>query len=325
MRWSELWIGLCLLIALVAGPRAGAETPVTLTVGVRADAPPFSYKAGVNDRFNRDTNVVGPLFQAGYRGYVVLICDHALRRVANRLPDVRFDVMELTTRTRFGAEQANWQILCDPATLTDGRLESGHDPTVPIYLSGIGYASTGRIPKGNECVTVAGVADNTTTEHGGIQAVAESGEVPRFRQMLLDAIKVNGAQGLDDAICRGRVVPAVVRQDTHGELAAALCAGEILYYIGDYEIVRSNLEAMQGCEFTMSEQTYRDERYTIFTRNEDLDEAQMRALDRFRAEVARGVLEQNSVLLRAYQTYLSSTAPSRKLAAFYWGLIGRFE
>ncbi|WP_299965735.1 hypothetical protein [uncultured Roseobacter sp.] len=302
---------------------SAAQERTVLTVGVRADAAPFSYRAPANDRTNADRAVRGPLYKAGYRGYVVQICDAAFNEVL-RDTDVQIELIEVNTANRFGDQQADWHVLCDPASITAGRLRH-QMPTVPVYLSGIGFATAAEVPKGVLCQSVAGIADNTTASHDGIRAVAESGEVPRWRDLLLSAIEPGTSDQRATVDCEETTADVVLTKDSHVDLARALCEGEIIYYIGDLEIVRKNLEARPDCRYDLSDTTYRDERYTIFTRQDGLDAPARAALTRFREEISAQVLQPDSILLDAYETYLTPVRPSRKLAAFYWSLIGRFE
>ncbi|WP_139793006.1 amino acid ABC transporter substrate-binding protein [Pseudophaeobacter leonis] len=309
--------------AMLLSLEAGAQEIVVLKVGVRADAAPFSYRASANDRTDPQRALPGPLYRAGYRGYMVQICDAAFRELQRDIA-LEIEPVPVDTVTRFGEAQVAWHVLCDPASITPRRLRN-QMPTVPVYLSGIGYATTAEIPKGILCQSVAGIADNTTASHAGIRAVANSGEVPRWRDLLLSAIEPGSRAHSLSVECEQNTAEVVLTKRSHADLARALCSGEIIYYIGDLEIVRKNLEAFPDCRYELSDSTYRDERYTIFTRQDGLNDAGRAALARFRETVAAQVLQSDSSLLDAYDVYLTPVKPSRKLAAFYWSLIGRFE
>lgn len=314
-----------LLAAVSAGP-AWAQT--VLKIGVREDAVPFSYREGSGaPMIDQTQNEQGPLYTAGYRGYVVQLCDMALNALAaSRKEEVPIEIVSLSAGTRFGPDALGWNILCDPATLTSERMKA-HDPTLPIYLSGIGYASVSPLPKADACNPLVGVAMETTALHAGVEAILNAKAWPRYETRIRAGTSANAVAPTQPANCEG-TEPSVVARNTHPELAGMLCDGKILYYAGDLEIVRANLalEAKKrDCAFELSPETYADQRYTIYTRVMDLDEAGRDRLAGFRAELSRLVLADDSALLHAYRTNLVGTRPSRKLAAFYWSIIGRFE
>lgn len=313
--------GALALVACLGAPVA-AEENVVLNVGIDPDAAPFSHRLDRTSYFDETEAVKGPLFEAGYRGYVVQICDAAMRAMRDRRSNVTFQPMPVTTMTRFGDTRANWQILCDPASLTSLRV-SEHQPTLPIYLSGTGFARLQDIPLGNTCQTIAGVASHTTTAHAGVLAIADAGAIPRWTNDLRTAVA--STEGNVFKCDSGRQVPIVAFKKTHAELADALCNKQILYYIGDLEIVRAALARFPDCDVEYSPTTYRDERYTIFTDSQDLTQGQIAGLNQFRAELSRQMLRDGSTLLKAYKAYLGNHTKSRKLSAFYWGVIGAFE
>lgn len=308
-------------LALCVGTAAAAEQEIVFKVGVDPDAAPFSYSVDKQSYYDRDNAVRGPLAEAGYRGYVVQVCDSAMNTIRFRHRNVRFEPVEVTTATRFGSDRAGWHILCDPASMTALR-GAEHEPTLPIYLSGVGFARLADIPAGKSCQTIAGVASHTTTAHAGVLAIAEAGVIPRWTKDLRTAVSSEEKNRVDCVDAED--VPIVAFKQTHSELAEALCDGKILYYIGDMEIVRAALERIPGCDAEFSDTTYGDERYTIYTESDGLSPEAVRLLHDFRSELSRQALDTNSSLLRAYRAYLGNHRKSRKLSAFYWGVVGAF-
>lgn len=317
-----------LATVLLMGSPTRAQEEIILNVGVDPDAAPFSHRLDRASYFNPSFAVPGPLSEAGFRGYVVQVCDAAMHNIRVRNRNVTFNPVEVTTSTRFGnkalgIEREDWQILCDPASMTSLRAAL-HEPTLPIYLSGVGFARLEDIPPGQTCQTIAGVASNTTTAHAGVLAIIEAGVIPRWNKDL--SVAVASDEGNVRDCGEGKTVPIVAFKETHTELANALCRGEILYYIGDMEIVRATLARKADCESVeFSDTTFGDERYTIFTHSENLTAGQAIALNAFRAELSRLALQDSSSLLKAYEAFLGNNRKSRKLSAFYWGVVGAFE
>ena len=114
-----------------------------LVIGVRADAPPFSYLHAprLEDRLTEDapSDVVGEVFT----GYMINICTAVLTEMRKvETFSVRFE--EVEAKDRFLALKTGAvNVLCDPATINRERLA---DPTVfvspPVYLSGVGRAQS---------------------------------------------------------------------------------------------------------------------------------------------------------------------------------------
>lgn len=298
---------------LAADPARAQPAQAELVIGVREDSAPFAHlEAGA-------VGAGGPLRSLGYRGYVVDVCDAVLGELGRRHEGLSMRVRPVTARDRFellGSGEID--VLCDPATGTPERLEA-HQASLPLFVSGIAFAVQPRFPLESYCGRIVGVVVQTTAEARGLAEVLAAGDFsPRFTPRLRAALA--GAPEPGEPGCE-TPEPAVRIGATHAEVAAAFCAGEILYYLGDVEIIRRQLQAIEGCGFRLSERTYTDERYVIFTTRSVADDKVAMLLD-IHGILAARVLRPDSLLLHAYEASFETYTPSRKLLALYWSLFG---
>jgi hypothetical protein len=326
------------ILALIATPAcaqpaddtAQPELP-TLYVGVRGDAPPFSYRP--DQMLVSSGKGTGPLGDAGYSGYIVYICDRVLEVMRDRNDQPAFNVVpvEVTAGSRFqmlreipGGGDPSIDLLCDPATATRERLRD-HTASLPLYLSGVGYAARKRernqnTGSGNFRINVVG---STTAIDHGIRRILDAGEWPSFRDDLLSYLYNPGAA--TDGNEKVRLSP------THKAAVEAFCAAPsgdsnpLQYYVGDLEIVNRALLIYgdPDCKPEPATTTYSDDRYVLFMRNADsvgIDKA--RLLMTFSRVLSELVLSQPSLLDEAFEANFEGYRRSDKLRLFFWSLYG---
>lgn len=315
--------------ALLVSVGTVATAQTVLRVGVRADAAPFSFALDAGPKLQPPGT--GPLYAAGFDGYVVHVCDAALDELRRDEPDLAVTAVTVTAETRFKAlrdevpPDGSIDILCDPATVTPERSK-GLYVSMPIYLSGISFAYRDPFPQKETCTPIVGAVAETTTETAGMKRILDQGKWPRYRARLGEALSSpDAARQPISAACAEM---PIAWADTHTALADRFCAGQVLYYVGDVEIVRSQLELRKdSCGFGIDDTTYTDERYAIYARVPD-DPVVARAVLRFFAILGEKVYTDptraQSVLIESFQRTFPFPAyrPSRRLQAFYWGLTG---
>lgn len=238
----------CLLALVLAAGACDAQPiePPTgaLAIGVRSKARPFAYKLpdGVID----SDATSGPLSRAGYSGYMVRICDAALAEmivnpeVSGGLNMDQVTIYDIDTglwhgqrgqnkdnepedpaTARFEKLGISFDILCDPATITNQRR--GVIVSPPVFLTGISYLTlrnTGMptdpcgdkdvsdSPEKEQAVAKAvteaeskdsverkdkraliGLVAGTTSKDRGIQALIDAREMPQREAKLVDELR----------------------------------------------------------------------------------------------------------------------------------------
>lgn len=289
----------------VAGGRAQVpyRPSSTITVGVRADAPPFSYRR-VGDP---DRETLGD-----YGGYIVEICREVLRDMIVSGPFAGFAVEEheVTAGSRWPKlESGRVDMLCGPDSITLDRLER-YNASHPLFLSGITFISVddSRFPRGVHCQAVIGLLENTTAETEGLRAIAKRDDLGGFDEALevylalaAESARADGAGELhahftsfEETLRTGegssseRIVPGrkekispadvktercpngfqtgpVVFYDSHERGIRDLCDGNLLYYVADVDILARRAE---GCDVIMHRETFTREAYGVFFRRD---------------------------------------------------------
>jgi hypothetical protein len=308
-------------LAQVAGLQPALA--LTITVGVRVDAPPFSFQSDQNPAGQESNAVRGPLHDGGFRGYMVQICDQALLELLKTHSDLIIETRVVDAQSRLPETEAEKvDILCDPTSVTDDRLD-GWAASLPVYLSGIVVASVEPFPRDDRCGALVGIVSRTTAPKG-LGNVIESGSFGRFTERIRASFATGETPSAD---CEAAEAGAIVARATHAELAAEFCRGDLIFYVGDLEIVRRNLEIatqqFPDCRFSLSSATYSDERYTILTKRSDPDLNKAALLLEFHATLAQQALSTDSSLVRAYRAYFFDRAPSEKLQALLWAATGQ--
>ncbi|MBN9453368.1 MAG: amino acid ABC transporter substrate-binding protein [Bosea sp.] len=122
------WFGL--LGAMVSTAALGADTLLraretgTLRLGVRADAPPYSYRGASGE----------------YSGYMVDLCREMGRAVSTKIenPRLKIEYIEVSANDRLDAvKDGKIDILCDPTSVTSSRREMV-DFSYPTMIDGVG-------------------------------------------------------------------------------------------------------------------------------------------------------------------------------------------
>lgn len=337
-----------------ATPKSTACTKDTkLCIGVRSLARPFSYKTYNPNEIGSD-NTTGPLSEAKYSGYMTRICDAVLAEMIVRPSEpISFDGddigiydldqdppyekdgnLDATVRpllSRFEDLGKKFDILCDPATLSD-RRRNQFITSPPLFLTGISYLSLhgGAAPElcGDLSVPIIGLVGGTTAETEGLRALLDARELPRYRDAFIAYL--NGppnASGREKSPCKGDIVGRIKTYRTHAAAAAAFCKGQVHYYLGDLEIITANVGAIAGCEYDGGARTYSNDRYAIFgePRPDGGPWAQMERkllVARFFETLTQKTVFSPSILDKAYMDTFDKATPSRKLSVFYWSVRG---
>lgn len=340
-----------LLTLLPAAPPASAQEPAApdcmasrLCIGVRSHARPFSYRVEGDARTDASS---GPLSAAKYTGYMIRICDAVLqemildddlRKADIGIFDIDADAAGTqaggTTGSRLDLLGEKFDILCDPATITNDR-RNGYVVSPPLYLTGISFiVSKGtplerdlcgmfRATAGRKKTGLIGVVGGTTAASEGVEALVRAGVLPALEGNLN-----NYLAGRD--LCEGAVTSDqfVMAFDTHEQAARAFCGGDpergFLFYVGDLEIITENALANKGCGFDGGTQTFTNDRYAIFAKSysDAVQAGRARLIARFYEILAQKVVFSPSLLDQAFKDTFISQTPSRKLEVFFWSIRG---
>ncbi|HWJ74452.1 MAG TPA: hypothetical protein VNX29_14935 [Kaistia sp.] len=331
-----------------------------LCIGVRSDARPFSYKSSPPGEASSDA-VRGPLRRAGYTGYMVRICDAVLAEmvldgdplVHLAFGDIGFyDIDKAVQATdaaasngasptgRFADLGKRFDILCDPATITNDRRD---DFTVspPLFLTGISYITRkGAQQPDKTCAdrrrSLVGLVGGTTAATEGIRALLDAHELPKLDDAMIDFLKPVSAQGDPRPDSCGfnpaepGFKPRIQTYKTHTAAARAFCDGEFYYLVGDLEIITANVKLVPGCDYENGTSTYTNDRYAVFGRTrpamagESTVDTMARELlvARFFQIMSQKVVFNPSILDKAFGDTFLGVSPSRKLEIFFWSVRG---
>jgi ABC-type amino acid transport substrate-binding protein len=344
---TSLAIRPLLLACIAAGPVAAQEAPAgqpadgpieaatpaecaadtdSIRIGVRNDARPFSYKLEGTRRSDSRLPRPGGSY---YDGYVARICGNVMAEV-QRQGVTTFEVcpVEDPTKRFEDLESGKIDILCDPSTITDPRLEKLMS-SPPIYLSGITVATNTIFPDVFPCGPLIGVVGGTTSDQYGIAEILRAGEFPKLEAEIRAALANNAPRPECLKAADEPGGAAACREDpiylgpSHDDVARRFCNHEIAYYVGDIEIVKANLDAIPNCDYKGASMTYTDERYAIFGHVPDKGPpAKLTGILEFFRELSQQALNQDSVLISSYNSTFPDATPSVKLKALYWSLTG---
>ena len=213
----------------------------TLILGVRGDAPPFSYKTDASDD--------------GYAGYTVDLCKRIAERAIQDKLYCAKTFVEVTAHNRFQKlRDGEIHMICGATTATLQRSRSA-DFSLFTFLSGASVMYRESPPNGNDSNTSRlriGVLEGTTTEKEAKRIVKD------HRQ--------RNADGLDET-----VTPAVTEVGDHLSGLEKLRKGEIDIYLADREILlalkernaSSQAQQRQPIALSVSEKYYTFEPYAI--------------------------------------------------------------
>ncbi|WP_105381802.1 type 2 periplasmic-binding domain-containing protein [Neorhizobium alkalisoli] len=223
---ASILLAVTLIPALpVTGAADDPAQAAKLAIGVRSKARPFSYRLPA--RVIESDSTRGPLSRTGYGGYIVRICDAALSEMLIgpsgggqhlRLEDIIvYDidqqcyarppadgrepqceevpdgVLNTPARSRFEALGTRFDILCDPATITNERRDVIVSP--PLFLTGISYLSRRNQPAlENPCGDSIPVAEDPDGQPKALGTNTSTGanEVAIAGKPALDGNRPNG-------------------------------------------------------------------------------------------------------------------------------------
>lgn len=374
-RFTFLFCMIFLAAGLITPLRStayGQEKPEQtgrLAIGVRSKTQPFSYKLppGVID----SDATRGPLSRAGYGGYMIRLCDAALAEMLVD-PDISppikmgninvYDIDEGAWVGEKGAVSNNlvdgqqepaasrflnlgrkFDILCDAATITNGRRDTIVSP--PVFLTGIGYlALRGQPARSDPCgkadatqklvdgkpisessPALIGLVGGTTAQTRGLQALVDAREMPEYENNLIAELRQDKSHMCQD----GKVLVRTYK--THEDAAKAFCNDQSFrYYVGDLEIIRTYVSAIPGCRFDNGAITYTNDRYAIFGKAVGSDNTSPASKNverellvaRFFVILNQKVVFNPSILDKAYDDSFPGLPQSRKLKLFYWSIRG---
>ncbi|MFC0200719.1 type 2 periplasmic-binding domain-containing protein [Paracoccus rhizosphaerae] len=318
------------ILTMVLG--ASAET---LRVGVRDDAIPFSYATSTRSRENDPT----PIFFPGHDGFVVRVCDRALQALHKERPGLDVEVVSVPASSRFAALghlEKNQEfeidkeidILCDPSSLTRSRLQS-LTASFPIFLSGVTFAQLDPIPEDWRCVIRVGLVQATTASETGIRSILESGRWKRFEPEIIAAMEAEVSDSRQARLgsllnCPEDGVPVVKFYPDHDSLVADFCAGRLIYYVGDIDIVRAQVRSQPDCPAHVDDETFTEERYVIYGRRAG-DAGKLQLLSDFYRLLAVESMTpppgERSALVTSYGIAFQLPASAR-LRALIWSITG---
>lgn len=323
------------------------DPQILLRIGVRKHARPFAYQS------TRNSDVLtaatpGPLAAQKYTGFIVKICDAVLTDLlANpirqtvpatqskqeytktfRLLRDNIEIVEVDAlvsrdkeKSRFEYFGSDFDILCDPSTITNER-RNGLILSAPLFLSGVSFINLRSLPspkrEGCPRVPLIGLVGNTTAANGGIRAILEANELPRYRGLLIDWLDDGSNQ------CpKGKAdYEAVEIYATHAEASKAFCNEEFHYYLGDQEIIINSARQIPGCEFDQAARTFTTDRYAIFGKIDYIDAERSRWVTRFFEVLSQKVPFSPSILDTAFADTFIGTEKSRALTLFFWSVRG---
>lgn len=327
---------------------ADSDDPkILLRIGVRKHARPFAYQS------TRNSDVLtaatpGPLAASKYTGFIVKICDAVLtdllaNPIRQEVPAIEnrsaytktfrllrdnikiVEVDELVSRdkekSRFEYFGSDFDILCDPSTITNER-RNGLILSAPLFLSGVSFINLRSLPspkrEGCPRVPLIGLVGNTTAANGGIRAILEADELPRYRGLLIDWLDDGSNQ------CpKGKAdYEAVEIYATHADASKAFCNKEFHYYLGDQEIIINSARQIPGCEFDQAARTFTTDRYAIFGKIDYIDAERARWVTRFFEVLSQKVPFSPSILDTAFADTFIGTEKSRALTLFFWSVRG---
>ncbi|AYG64453.1 hypothetical protein [Rhizobium jaguaris] len=139
-------------------PQSPAAEPTTVKAGFRADAEPFSYKAG-------------PLSTQRYRGYAADLCYSIFANSPYHLDEVLVTAADRFQRLQTDApKEKKIDILCDPTTLRFWRNNETIDGYFSpiVFVTGVSYLV--RRVSGSRAGTDFAYVENTTAEQVALRA-----------------------------------------------------------------------------------------------------------------------------------------------------------
>ncbi|NIY76884.1 amino acid ABC transporter substrate-binding protein [Thalassospira sp. HF15] len=239
-----------------------------LCIGVRSHARPFSFKPESGSEIITD-GTHGPLARKGYTGYMVRICDAALKEMTLNIGDDEeilaysdIGVVDIDTRIETGKKNVTFEttpgldgsrlsylgqdfdILCDPATITNDR-RSDFTVSAPLFLTGVSYITLAGENRSGAPLTACstdhnliGVVKGTNTSYA-IQALANTNELPSYKKEINTYL--NGSE-----VCT-RTLSIYQTFKNDEQAAKALCEGKVAYIADPSEELQKEITNSDNC------------------------------------------------------------------------------
>ncbi|MBX2880647.1 MAG: transporter substrate-binding domain-containing protein [Granulosicoccus sp.] len=185
-RSAGLYAFLILLISSfiisAACADSASDSPVTIQIGVRDDAKPFSYID-----ITHDSESILP----GYGGYSIEVCRHVLKQMQSipRYQNFTFRAGDIEARDRFKllGEDGQLFMLCGPDSITTDKLRNFR-ASHAVFLTGMTYAylspRSRQFPRTDHCGNIIGVVRGTTADTEGLADLASRNLLMRFDKAL---------------------------------------------------------------------------------------------------------------------------------------------
>jgi polar amino acid transport system substrate-binding protein len=230
------------LFNLIITPAAYCESVEIklLRLGVREDAPPFSFRRTENTDF---------------RGYSVDLCRQiAYRAIANGKYD-KFEFVKVTSNNRFDAlRNQDVNILCEATTVTLKRIRD-FSQTLYTFLSGASFMYPDPIIQTSAHRPLRiGVLNGTTTKTHLSDTIW-----PRMK-IDLENLGFNNIEDFN-----------LVETNNHWEYDQYFREKKIDIYIADREILIALNRISANEKYRVSSGYYSIEPYALFTRREDVE------------------------------------------------------
>ena len=359
-----------------------------LILGVRSQAAPFSYLSNDQGQVFND-RTPGVLRKLDYTGYIIKVCDAVLDELLTRqdIPDKLkpttvgiFDIdkyvsevaqadaaqrkqaeengrdhITIRPQKRFDLLGEQYDILCDPATITNNRRE-GVFVSPPLFVTGIALLAQSKSSSPiDPCVThsgkdgkyLIGMVGGTTANTIGLSEVVRKRLVPQYNDVLLNVLRnprsgVCKTKATDASLTTAEkdALSAAERQEfekrkaaentrtivhsyeNHEDAAHAFCSGKTHYYMGDAEIIRWYTRNHIGCNPNGGTQTFTNDRYAVFGKVDWNDTERALRVAKFFEILSQRTVFSPSLVDKAFEETFLSDRPSRKLKTFYWALRG---
>lgn len=234
------WLCLALMVLQIGGISATHAEPAgskILKLGVRSDAPPFSYKDPHTDNF---------------KGFSVDLCRRIGTRAKRELGYDDVTLLPLNSQERFERlENMEVDILCGASTVTLERLKSA-SASLYTFLSGASFMYARPVGTDKDKPLRIGVLQKTTTK--------EHFEATIWPKLKKDLKKVGFRfSGLDE--------PKEV--ESHWQSLAFFQENKIDIYIADREILLALKKSFDAENLVVSNRYYTIEPYALFIRRDD--------------------------------------------------------
>ncbi len=247
---------------------AGATSGETISVGFREDAAPFIFQEGSDP----------PRFA----GFLADLCTSALERA-----QISFTAVPVDSRTRFEKLAAGEiDLLCDTTSVT---MERARDMLFSpmVYVSGVSYLYSANAEKklieayqnqpADQKQPFSGRGPNCDNLPAGVSPVLKVAVLPDTTARLAlsredEERLFRLRRGMDETVCYSEDATS------YREGVAALCAGEVAFFLGDRDMLSYYLDAYLKtgeCDALLSGRFLSYEPYAFVVRDGRVDLAKM--------------------------------------------------